>query len=165
MTVSLEHVWLFPEPTDSGKRTVAFGLNNTRIRNITRHLREGGWDLLGNNGQLWFRGYRTINKILAQLWTIVTVHQCKWMSDSALCWEHYHVFTVSSKCCLHIKPSHCAVHVRIDKVCTTSPSCYFWCCAIKGLWERKRKWCLIRSKTREHGHNTNLTGLAILYVS
>lgn len=156
---------LFPEPTASGKRTAAFGLNSIRFGNITRPLRGGGWDLLGKNGKLWFRDYLTTNKILAQLWTIVTARQCQRVSDSVLCGEHYHVFTVSRKCCLHIKPSHGAVHVRIDKVCTASPRCRFGCCAIKGLWERKRKWRWIRRKMGEQGQNTNLTGLAILYVS
>lgn len=75
MIISIEHVTGYSESTASGKWTVGFRLNNIRIRNITRPLGQGGWDLLGNNGKLSFKDSLTINKILAKLWTIVMAYQ------------------------------------------------------------------------------------------
>lgn len=41
MTISLEHVTGYCEYIASGKQTIGFGLNNIRIRNITRPMGEG----------------------------------------------------------------------------------------------------------------------------
>ena len=80
-------------------------------------------------------------------------------ADRVLCRKHYHMFTVSRKCRFHIEPSHSIFHIPIDIVCTTSPSRRFWCCAVKSLRERKRKWHLTKSRRPKCGKSTNFTGL------
>ena len=52
MPLSSEHVRGYSENTASGKWTIGFGLDNIKIRNITRPLGEGGGDSLRNNNKL-----------------------------------------------------------------------------------------------------------------
>lgn len=85
-------------------------------------------------------------------------------TDRVLCWKHYHMFTISRKCRFHIEPSHGIFHIPIDIVCTASPSCCFWCCAIESLWERERKWRLSRRRQPKCSESTHFIGL-YSYVS
>lgn len=52
MSLSSEHMSGYSEYTAFGKWTIGFGLDNLKIRNITRPLGEGGGDSLRNNNKL-----------------------------------------------------------------------------------------------------------------